>query len=201
MIRATLRIITVLSLLLFMGCAYLWVRSYSVSDFCKHEVVRRDGSILRRQTVYIICGRGGVCFNRVQETRTGQVTLLAPATRPAATQPAATTQPVAEPTEEAIQPSENDGWDQDRLMKVGYAGNYLQLANQPTRYGFAKTKLEYTKAGSSIQSSFTVVSLVWPVLVFGILPLVKGIRLVAAFRRYRRLKKLNYHEVHSVGAA
>src|SRR5687768_6817507 len=124
MIRRTLRIISVLSLLLFIGCAYLWVRSYSVSDFCKHEVVRRDGSILHRQTFYIISGRGGVCFNRVQETRMGQVSrpapIIQPATQPAAptTQPATATQPAAaiEPSREAMKPSENDGWDHDRLM-------------------------------------------------------------------------------------
>jgi hypothetical protein len=198
MIRLTLRIITVLSLLVFMGCAWLWVRSYSVSDFCKHEVVRRSGATVHRQTLNIVCGRGGVCFNRVNEMQSGPITPPAPKTQPApTTQPTTQPAPTIQTADEHVKQLANDGWDHDKLTQVGYAGNYIQLANQPTRFGYAKATVNSAKDGKTTTSTFIVFPIALPALAFALLPFIGTMRLVIAFRRHRRLKKLNYHEVHT----
>jgi hypothetical protein len=177
MIRLTLRIMTVLSFMVFVPFSWLWLRSYGVSDFGKHEVVRREGSTLTRQSVNIVTGDGGICFNHVGQT--GNV-----------------------PNgDEGGRQIESDGWDYAKITEGGYAGKYHLLAGRPSKYGFAKVTLNQTKDGISTQSSFVVFPLIVPVLVFAIFPAIGSVKLVIAFRRHRRLKALNYHEVHLKSAA
>src|SRR5687768_5363399 len=132
MIRLTLRICTVFSFMLFVASAWLWVRSYGVSDFCKHEAVRRSGSALTRQSLNIVTGDGGICFNSVGQS--GNV-------------------PSGDETGRQI---ESDGWDYAKITEGGYAGKYHLLAGRPSKFGFARVTLNQTKEGITTQSSFVV---------------------------------------------
>jgi len=170
--RWTLRIFILLSFLLLAQSLALWVRGYVLVDFINHQQVSRYSSTLvhnhRQLTNYR--GQLGVMIKRSTWSL-----------------------PHPEVQEEQIS-AIPQGFSHERL--TGFVSNTFGMT-RPPRFGFGSEKIATLAPGMSAQGRIIVFPWALPSLLFAILPFMRLVRFLAARRRIRRLKALNWNGIQT----
>ena len=172
MLRWTRRIFTLVSFLLLAQSLALWVRSYVLSDFVNHQTVSRSGSTL-------------VHNHRMVTNYRGQVGLVI--------KRSIWTLPHPDVQEEQIS-AIPQGFSHDRVTGVIASPFGMK---QPTRFGFGSEKTATNSNGLTATGRILVFSWAIPALLFAILPVTRIVQFMAARRRIKRLKALNWNGIQT----
>lgn len=168
MLRWTRRFFTLLCFLLLGQSLALWVRSYVLADFVNYQTVTRSSATLIHKHRMLSSYRGklGVMIKRS--------TWMLP-------------HPDVQEDQISAIPQ---GFSHDRLTGVIASPFGMK---QPTRFGFGAEKIATISNGSNAEGRIIVFPWAVPTLLFSILPATATVRFMAARRRIKRLKALNWN--------
>jgi hypothetical protein len=182
MFRWSRRIITILSFLLLGQSLALWVRSWVLIDFVHHQNIQRLSSTL-------------VHNHRMLTSHGGKIGLMSKRTTWILPHPNITEEEIA---------TIRQGWSHERIaglttLTFGMEERLHDTISgtfgmkQPPKFGFGGERIATTSNGSTAQGRIIVFPWAAPSLLFAILPSIGTVRFLAARRRIRRLKALNWN--------
>jgi hypothetical protein len=168
MLRWTRRLLTLFSFLLLGQSLALWARSYVITDLINHQTVSRSASTLVHNHRMLASDRGQLGFMIKRSTWS---------------------LPHPEVQEEQVA-AFPQGFSHESL--TGVTASPLGMQKAP-RFGFGGEKIATTSEGTSAHGRIIVFPWWVPALMFAILPVVGVVRFLAARRRVKRLKALNWN--------
>jgi len=135
-----IRALTAISLLMFLTCSVLWVRSYFVSEIFQRNKTSLDSSDVIRNQWNVASSHGGIFVNRS----------------------------VSKGPQQGDQPTVSAAdWDRTRLSENEYAGNFFERTGEKRRFGFGYAHSVSGESPKSLTRTSIVFPYALPVVFLG----------------------------------